>query len=365
MNKTIRTLGLMTATALVAALVYRRYRQQRVLKQTKLVGNDTIDEWKYVVVDGAKHALLVRGNDKRNPVLLMVHGGPATPDATFARPFDNALVDNFVVIRYDQRGTGKTETGDVKISELLVNTYVNDMIGVAEKVKAMFPRQPLILVGHSWGSFLGLLAASRALELFDAYVGVGQVVNIRKSEPESYRYAMRQANREKNNGLLKKLKQLNPYNFYLDFDKLLKQRRVLFQVGGVIFDKRFAAVMSRNAFFSPDYSLLDLLRINMNFKKLGKQLYWQMVNFDFTELVPRLEIPVYFISGATDYQISPELARDYLERLDAPQKEFICIDKAGHFANFEQPELFANALVDIVKRLNLSRATTNRVEAHA
>jgi pimeloyl-ACP methyl ester carboxylesterase len=362
MNKVIRVVATATAAAIATALLQRRYEQSRLLKKTKLTRPRAVDERVFVACNGAEHAVLVRGKERRNPVLLFVHGGPGTPDGMTAGKFDDALVKHFVVVRYDQRGTGKSERG-VKHSDLNAELFVQDVIAMAEYVKAKFPRQPLVLVGHSWGSFLGLLAASRRPELFDAYVGIGQIVNIRKSEPESYRYTMREATRRNKTSIVNKLKKLNPHNFYIDFNLLLRQRRILFNVGGVFRRKRTAYEMMAAAWFSPDYTLMDLWRSTMRVKQLGKQLYWQMSNYDFTTLMPRLDMPTFFISGTFDYQISPELAKKYLDTLDAPQKDFIWIDHAGHFANFEQPEAFCHALLGITERLGLKATAQQHVPA--
>ena len=364
-NKAIQIAAAAAVSAVAGFLLYRRFMQHRILKQTKLTGGNAIDEWVYPMCNGVEHALLVRGKNKRAPVLLMVHGGPGTPDAPLARHTDDALVERFVVVRYDQRATGKTEIGEHKISELNVRVYAADVIAVAEYVKARFPNQPLVLVGHSWGSFIGLLAASQAPHLFDAYVGVGQFVNIRESEPASLRYALQEATRNNKKKAIKTLSQLNPHDFYLDFDKLLKQRRVLLNVGGVFYDNRVGKKLFAAANLSPDYSMMELMRVNRRFKQLGRQLYWQMVNYDFTKLIPRMDIPVFFISGVADRQFSPELARDYLDKLEAPQKDFIWIERGGHFANFEQPEAFCKALVDITERLGLTNKTKMEAAAYA
>src|SRR5579859_292608 len=67
-----------------------------------------IDEANYVKIGGIEQWITIRGEDRKNPVLLLLHGGPG--DAT--NPWGYAGFRNwlkyFTVVQWDQRGAGRT-----------------------------------------------------------------------------------------------------------------------------------------------------------------------------------------------------------------------------------------------------------------
>jgi len=73
-----------------------------------------------------------------------------------------------------------------------------------------FNQKKLYLVDHSWGSILGTLVVSRYPEFIQAYVGIGQVVNILENEKLSYQYTIVQAKNEVIKKRLNNSKNLNP-----------------------------------------------------------------------------------------------------------------------------------------------------------
>jgi pimeloyl-ACP methyl ester carboxylesterase len=59
---------------------------------------------------------------------------------------------------------------------------------------------------------------------------------------------------------------------------------------------------------------------------------------DLTTKVTRLEIHVYFFSGAYDLTVNHDLAKSYLAGLKAPVKGFYTFENSAHSPNFEEPE---------------------------
>src|SRR4030095_12398803 len=81
---------------------------------------------------------------------------------------------DFVVVQWDQRGAGRTfaNNGAAGVTR---EKLIADGIDLAEQLHKRFPRSPLILFGHSWGSIIATGMAQQRPELFAAYVGTGQV----------------------------------------------------------------------------------------------------------------------------------------------------------------------------------------------
>ena len=46
-----------------------------------------------------------------------------------------------------------------------------------------------MLLGHSWGTVLGVALAQKHPDWFYAYVGVGQLIDTKRNEAEGYEFA--------------------------------------------------------------------------------------------------------------------------------------------------------------------------------
>ncbi|TFW11398.1 alpha/beta fold hydrolase, partial [Massilia arenosa] len=113
-------------------------------------------------VGGIDQWLYVRGQDTANPVLLFIHGGPASPNMPSSWIYQRPLEEYFTVVNYDQRGAGRSyleADPDTVRPTLTIDRYVQDAIAIAEHVRTRFGKRKIILMGHSWGTTVGLQAA--------------------------------------------------------------------------------------------------------------------------------------------------------------------------------------------------------------
>jgi pimeloyl-ACP methyl ester carboxylesterase len=67
---------------------------------------DSVAEVRDIEINGVKQRVLIRGVNKRNPLLLHLHGGPGGPDQTILQSHGKTLEDFFTVVYWDQRGSG-------------------------------------------------------------------------------------------------------------------------------------------------------------------------------------------------------------------------------------------------------------------
>jgi len=54
--------------------------------------------------------------------------------------------------------------------------------------------------------------------------------------------------------------------------------------------------------------------------------------------------PEAIFEGARDPYCRPSMVRDYFQKINAPEKEFVSFDDSGHFPFFEQNQRFADEL---------------------
>jgi len=119
-----------------------------------------------------------------------------------------------------------------------------------------FGRSDLYLVGHSWGSALGLVIARRVPELIRAFAEVGQLISGGENERRSFELALALA-RTSNNQLAVRQLRRNPPPYGDDVSALLAQRIWLFWLGGFFLSARSSSALRLLA--SGSYTLHEKL----------------------------------------------------------------------------------------------------------
>src|SRR5215204_3492153 len=156
---------------------------------------DGIDEAKYVEVGGIQQWITIRGEDRNNPVLLFLHGGPGDATNPWGYAGFRLWLKHFTVVQWDQRGAGRTlgRNGSASAEAVTVNRLVQDGVELAALLARSLGRNKVVLVGHSWGSTLGVLMAKARPELFSVFVGTGQVADPAKNYAVAYDALLKKA----------------------------------------------------------------------------------------------------------------------------------------------------------------------------
>ena len=105
-----------------------------------------------VEIGGIRQWVNVRGQDRDNPMVLFVHGGPASPIIPTLWQFQRPLEEYFTVVNYDQRGAGRTlllNDRDAVADTLHIQRYVDDAIALAEHLRTRYHKRKLVLMAHS------------------------------------------------------------------------------------------------------------------------------------------------------------------------------------------------------------------------
>ncbi|HEY2726555.1 MAG TPA: alpha/beta hydrolase, partial [Parafilimonas sp.] len=158
----------------------------------KIVAPTGVQESYEINIGGIKQWVYVRGQDTTNPIILFIHGGPASPMSPVMWMFQRPVEEYFTVVNYDQRASGKTYASNDTTSlgnTIHIDDYVNDAIEIAAFIEKKYNKRKIILIGHSWGTVIAMNAALKRPDLFYAYVGMGQVINTKDNEKFSFDYA--------------------------------------------------------------------------------------------------------------------------------------------------------------------------------
>jgi pimeloyl-ACP methyl ester carboxylesterase len=301
-----------------------------------------IDVSEAVRYHGETYYLRIRSNDESNPVVLFLHGGPGSPDMPFVMKYQSALADACTIVAWDQRGCGRAYDRKLAKTEVLTKElYISDAHNVILYLKERFGKEKIVIVGHSFGSQLGVWVAQRFPEDIAAYAGIGQVVDLVRNEDLSFAFVMDEAVKRKDARAIKRLRAIGPpvNGFYKD-DKVFVQRNYLHKYGGAQYGKHRSMIGNALPLIPcmfGEYPLKTMLNFfKGNFHCLGSPMCKERLNF--LEEAKELQMPVFLFIGRHDYNTPFALAEDWFHALRAPYKQLVWFEKSGHEPQWEEPE---------------------------
>lgn len=300
-----------------------------------------------VQIGGMEQGMILQGKDVSRPVLLFLHGGPGSPEYPMVAGADNGLDELFTVCWWDQRGAGMSYSSSIPPETMTLERLVEDTKEVAEYLFERFGVEKVYLMGHSWGSYLGVYAAAKYPELFHAYIGIGQIGNQFASEKQAYAYMLDQAMATGDSGLEKAL-----LKFSLDTPESLTPEYMSVRTQGM--NKLGIGLSHKKASMlwdavlpvlqSPVYTLPQKIGY-VRGMTLAQEYLWDGVSVDdLSQSVPSLEMPVFILQGAHDYQTSYREAKAYFDSLEAPEKSFYTFTESAHSPLIEEPGEFERIL---------------------
>lgn len=315
---------------------------------------DGINTVGFVPIGGIDQWIAIQGRDVHNPPILFLHGGPGEAQSPFLKEFVS-WERYFVVANWDQRGSGKTFGRNGSATpNMTLNRLIEDAIEVAERVRARLSRQKLILVGHSWGSFLGVNIVKRRPDLFCAFVGTGQVVSFAASAENRVDWARQQAIAVGDTETLEAIQKAEESPLAeRAMAELAASAKYRLSPSDSLYVKIEYEFMQHAGGLSTS-SMTDLSNLRNAAKGAaadwiagaefsGSKLEAIVKTMNIRELGLEIGIPFFVIQGRDDHITSYEAARKYVDEIHAPAKAFIPID-GGHFACFTNAEQFADVM---------------------
>jgi pimeloyl-ACP methyl ester carboxylesterase len=226
---------------------------------------------------------------------------------------------------------------------------VADTIELTEHLAQRFGKRRLIIVGHSWGSTLGLMAVQRRPDLFSAFISTGLIANFAEGQQIAYRFLLAESQRRGNRKALAELTGLGVPP-YAGADGSAKWKRCARWLG------EFGAAWHSSEKFnrvgwmlsSIEYSWPEKLRFSRAAARSFDLLYADLLSVNLIETVRQVEVPVFFAEGRYDQMAPVEVAERYFSSLIAPRKEWVLFEDSAHFPHWEERERFHNLLVNTV-----------------
>jgi len=238
--------------------------------------------------------LTIPNNVSTSPIVLIIAGsGPTDRNCNSSlgiktnayKILSSELAKNGIsTLRFDKRGIGKSSPAMTSESELQFDVYIHDLIDWIGLLKQDKRFSKIILLGHSEGSLIGMIAAEQVdVSAFISIAGAG---------------------RPADEILQEQLK-----------DKLSFQ---LLEESNNIIDSLKAGKMVSDI----SQELLSLFRPSIQ----PYMISW--IKYDPAKEIAKLKIPVLIIQGTTDLQVTVDDAK--LLSMSKPDARLLIIDNMNH-----------------------------------
>jgi pimeloyl-ACP methyl ester carboxylesterase len=306
--------------------------------------------WQQIELNDVPQWVSVRG-DAAGPVLLFLHGGPGGAEFGPRRKYLADLERSWLVVEWEQRGAGRSFRGDESPETLSLEILVRDAVVLVERISERVDR-PVVVVGHSFGTALGVLVAQRIPDRLAGYVGASQVVCWAEQEARSYDWVLGEARRRDDAKAVAALSAIGRpvAGVYSSGRAAVEtQRRWLGAYGGVSADPGFLNRWVVSMVTARDYPLRAKLRFRAGMAR-SMDLVWPELGreIDFARDVTGLSVPVHLFAGRIDRITDLDQIQTWYDRLEAPAKHLEIVDGVGHLNLYEAPQRFV-ALLDTVR----------------
>ncbi len=331
-----------------SGLLYRTYRHHQVAEATMIDPMRGIDEAEFTQIGGIDQWISIRGQNRDNPVLLLLHGGPGFALSVMPREFLFKWTRYFTVAQWDQRGAGKTfgRSGPLDASAT-ISRIVVDGVEVAEFLRAKLHKPRIMLVGVSWGSDIGVRMAKTRPDLFYAFVGTGQAVNQHKYRPLAYAQLLADAHARNDRRAVQELEANGPppYNSIAKASVHTKWANA-YEPGQPSTWSLFSI-----ALFESDASPRDIRDYVDGVKDSQDHFRDEVETSDLPAIGTDFSVPFYVFQGALDRVTPIQPVQAYMDSITAPQKQLVLIPNAGHNVIATRSDEFLRLLVERVRPL--------------
>jgi pimeloyl-ACP methyl ester carboxylesterase len=325
--------------------------QAAVANLRRIATPNGIEEMKQVRLGGVDQWITIRGRNRANPVLLVIHGGPGTPTMPLSWAYQSPWEDYFTVVNWDQRGAGKNwavTDADALRPTMSLDRLVADASELTDRLRKDLGKERILVLGFSYGTIIGAkLAMSRPDALY-AYAGVGQYFD--NTEADVYKGALARSRAAGDTEAIAALNALSPYprpDGSVDPRGLVEVRRWVKKYNGAWYGWPDLQLLYQLPILAPEYDAKDLTDWPIANGWFGMALTKELQTGRLLEQQGyRFRVPMLFMMGRHDLMTPYVTARRYYNRIEAPSKAFITFDDSAHFVMLEEPGRFLIALVD-------------------
>lgn len=299
-----------------------------------------------VILGGIEQWILVRGISEQKPIILFLHGGPGLPMMPFHQHFQNDIEEKYLVVHWDQRGTGKSYSDNIPFESMNLQQILSDAHELVLLLKQRYCKSKIYLAGHSWGSILGMNLINLYPEDFYGFISIGQVVDFSKSLNISYAFALERAKEQGCEEAVNELLGIGEPPFNGDDTKLSIILKSVGRFGGKMHNEISFPSIAKNC---EEYTEADMKNIPKGLDFSDRYLWNEVINTNMMDNLVDFKVPIYFLCGKYDYITPTALTEDYCSKINAPFKKVIILENSAHYPYIEEPSAFSQAIIDILE----------------
>lgn len=242
---------------------------------------------------------------------------------------------------------------------------VEDTKEVARFLQEYLNKDKIILLGHSFGTYIGILAAQQAPELFHAYVGMAQIIAQLESEKIAYSYMIERLRGKGEKKLMKKMASFDiRRKDYLPKEYIPLRNKVMHDLGiGTMYMMNSVV---KGIFFPvmrfKGYNLREKITLwKANQALLKHTNLWDDVMKDnLMDKIKSIDLPLYLLHGSHDFTVNYQLAKSFFKEVEAPVNGFYTFTESAHSPIFEEPERFMMIMITDVLNQRTDHADSFR-----
>lgn len=319
----------------------------------EIVSPDGLQAIETIPIGGIDQVVSIRSQDLRNPVIIYLHGGPGFVEMPLDWWWGRGWDEYFTVVHWDQRNAGKTfvASGPNDPTLLTVERFQRDAEELVQWALRRFGKRKVFVIGHSWGSMLGLKLANEHPEWLHAYIGMGQLTDGLESERRGWTWTMEQARADDNAEAIRDLQAIAPYAATtgpVPVEAILLQRKWLNHYGGAAWRRKGAEFEAAAISLAPEYSDEDVRLAFQGQQTVSDALLPEILSTDLST-IQTLEVPLILLLGRHDINVSSEVAAEWFAGVTAPSKQLVWFERSGHHLTSEEPGKLLMSLLQHIR----------------
>lgn len=331
--------------------------------KNKIDTQNGIQESTYIDIDGMKQYIQIRGENTENPVMIFIHGGPASPMGYVSAYYQKELESELTIINYDQRGCGRTYYANDCDANSNIGLLVDDLNSIVEYAKKRFGKNNVIIAGHSWGTVIGSIYVQKHPENVSCYIGISQITSLYENKLNAAKTALEKdaikgtEDEQKLTNLINKMSKVKEYDDMPldDLGQLVSITSKYIACEGEMsgLSQMITGITSPDMNFNDMKWFLSQMDTEKFFAQNKEIMEYAFFGFDIDMLSKNYNVPVYYIAGKGDYAVCQKDIETYYESIEAPDKAFYWIENAGHSMFMDNPKLYCDTIKDILSKIRV------------
>ena len=300
-----------------------------ILLAIQSLGAKGIDTTAVVTIGGIQQFISIKGQDAANSVLFYLHGGPGASVSSHREQVTGELEEHFVVVHWDQRGSGKTRELNGDSPTPSMSRMKQDAEEVFAYILDRFEREEVVVLGNSWGTVLGFHLVQVYPKMVKSFIAISPIINHRESQQLAFATLQAHFSARENESALAQLQSV---------------AIPITNAEQMLILHRWETVFSGGSF--PDEQFEHYLNYFKQWEQQWMPVYAELYSLDLANQIAKIDCPLFVLQGDQDLTTNYQVVESFFDQVAAPEKELIWLEGIGH----NIPGTASEAMQDIILR---------------